>query len=83
MCKGSARQNLIDWLNDMLEIDHDLVCDVMMREHDINTESQLADSPLAHDKKGVKVMTALSLISAVLDKPVEAVFEGDIIQRFE
>lgn len=74
---------MVDWLNDMLEVDHDLIRDVFTREVDINPESLLLTSPLAHDKKGVKVMTALSLVSAVLGKRIEPVFEDGVIQRFE
>ena len=78
-----TREIMVDWLNEALELDGDLVCSVMTHEYDISPDSDLAGYPAHYDKKGVKVMTALSLVSAVLGKRIEPVFEGDVIQRFE
>lgn len=78
------RQKLVDGLNDLLEIDHDLVRDVFTNEFDLAADSFLQKDKNAYDKGGIKVMTALSLLGVIVDgEPIEAVFEGEVVQRFE
>ena len=78
------RNRLVDGLNDLLEIDHDLVRDVFTSEFDLAPDSFLQKDNNAYDKGGIKVMTALSLLGVVVDgEPIEAVFEDGVIQRFE
>ena len=77
------RQKLLDGLNDLLEIDHDLVRDVFTNEFDLAPDSFLQNDKNAYDKGGIKVMTALSLLGVIVDgEPIEAVFEDGVIQRF-
>ena len=83
MDKKGTREIMIDWLNDMLDVDHDLICEAFTREIDIKPDSLLLNSPISYDKKGVRVITPIGLISAVIGKPIEPVFEDGIIQRFE
>lgn len=78
------RNRLVDGLNDLLEIDHDLVRDVFTNEFDLAPDSFLQKDNNAYDKGGIKVMTALSLLGVVVDgEPIEAVFEDGVIQRFQ
>lgn len=83
MQEDQTREKIITWLNDMLDVDHDLIRSVMTSEYDISPESILRDSPLAYESRGVKVMTAIDLISAALEKPIQAKFEGELIKEFE
>jgi len=78
------RKKLLDGLNDLLEIDHDLVRDVFTNEFDLSPDSFLQKDRRAYDKGGIKVMTALSLLGVIVDgEPITPVFEGEVIQRFE
>lgn len=78
------RQKLVDGLNDLLEIDHDLIKDIFTAEYDLAPDSFLQKDKNAYDKGGIKVMTALSLLGVIVDgEPIEAVFEGEVIQRFK
>lgn len=83
MDSKDTRDKIVDWLNDMLDVDHDMICEAFTREIDIKPDSLFLMSPLSRDKKGIKVMTPLALLSGVLGKPIEPVFEDGIIQRFE
>lgn len=78
------RQKLVDGLNDLLGIDHDLVRDIFTNEFDLAADSFLQKDKNAYDKGGIKVMTALSLLGVIVDgEPIEAVFEGDLIKEFK
>jgi hypothetical protein len=83
MAVKETRVIIVNGLNDMLDVDYELVQEAFTREIDLKPDSMLLNSPLAYDKKGVKVMTALSLVSAVLGERIEPVFEDGVIQRFE
>ena len=77
------RNRLVDGLNDLLEIDHDLVREVFTSEFDLAPDSFLQKDNNAYDKGGIKVMTALSLLGVIVDgEPIKPIFEDGIIQRF-
>lgn len=78
------RDKLVNGLNELLEIDHDSVADLMTRELQLVVDSDLNPHPAAYSKAGVRVVSALGLINQCLDgTPIRAVFEGEVIQRFE
>lgn len=81
-CK--VRDKLVEGLNDLLDIDHDLVKGLLTTEFDLSPDSFLQKNKNAYDKGGIKVMTALSLIGVIVDgEPITPVFEGEVIQRFQ
>lgn len=78
------RERIINGLNDLLEIDHDAVAEVMTLELILPIGSGLAGSLAAYEKEGVKMVNPLTLINSCIDDdPIVPVFENRIIQRFE
>lgn len=78
------KEKLLQGLNDLLDIDHDLVRDAFTQEIDLHRDSMLYDNRHAYEKGGIQVMTALSLLGVIVDgEPIKPVFEDGIIQRFE
>lgn len=81
-CK--VRDRLVEGLNDLLDIDHDLVKELLTTEFDLAPDSFLQKDKNAYDKGGVKVMTALSMLGVIIDgDPIVPIFEDGVIQRFE
>lgn len=77
------RDEFIQGLNDLLDIDHDAVTNTLTAEYDLSPDSFLIKKQQSYDKGGVKVITALALINMIAQFDVQPVFEGGVIQRFE
>ena len=78
------RDRFVEGLNELLEIDHKAVEEAYMLPVKLDDHS-----PLRNHKCSVRVdcasyVTALDLIGLVIDnKPIIAVYENGIIQRFQ
>lgn len=77
------RDDFINGLNDLLDIDHDAVINTLTAEYDLSPESFLIKNSQSYDKGGVTVITALALINIITQHDVQPVFEDGVIQRFE
>ncbi len=77
------RDEFVQGLNDLLDIDHDAVTNTLAAEYDLSPDSLLFKKPQSYDKGGVKVITALALINMITQYDVQPVFEDGVIQRFE
>lgn len=78
------RDKIVKGLNELLEIDHDAVSEIMTLELILPIGSDLKYHPSTYRKEGVVMVNALTIISSCLDdKPIVPVFEDGIIQQFE
>ncbi len=78
------RERIVEGLNELLDIDHDAVSQIMTLELILPAGSNLKPHPVAYTKEGVRMVSALTIISQCLPgDPIRPVFEDGIIQRFE
>ena len=78
------RDKIIRELNELLEIDHDSVSAVMTAEIVLPPGSDMTMHPAVFTKQGVRMLSAINVISHCLDEPtIRPVFEDGVIQRFE
>ena len=78
------RDRFVSGLNELLEADHKAVEDGFMRRFDLDDHSPLREHKCAVRVDCVSLISCLDLVGLIIDgKPIVAVYENDIIQRFE
>ena len=80
---NDSRKKMVNWINEMLELDHEWMLEALTKENEIKPDSDMAMMTISYEKRGLRFMTPLAIMSAAFGKPIEPVFENGIIQRFE
>ena len=78
------REQIINNLNALLEIDHDTVYQAIIEPVELPIESPLKSTDSAILVRGVHCISALSILTECCEiEPIQPVFEDGVIQRFE